>query len=123
MFKTADKKPGVWTLMRPVMGRIVIGMATASLGTTASLFAVASLALVVHAVVTDAPVTVFGASWDVMSLVMISIGLTVLTVVFRSIAFMVSHFAAYLLEHDLRTDISDHMAKMPLGAIVSSGSG
>ncbi|MEM9060714.1 MAG: ABC transporter ATP-binding protein [Pseudomonadota bacterium] len=123
MFKAKDKKPGVWTLMRPVMGRIVLGMATASLGTTASLLAVASLALVVHAVVIDAPFVLFGMSWDVTSLFLLSLGLTALTVAFRSAAFLISHFAAYLLEQILRTELSEHMAKMPLGAILASGSG
>ena len=123
MFKSADKKPGVWTLMNPVMGRIVLGMVTASLGTTASLFAIASLALVVHAVVSDAPVMLLGMSLEVMSLFTLSLGLTVLTVLFRAIGFLISHFAAYRLEHILRTRLSEHMAKMPLGAILASGSG
>ncbi|MEM8797202.1 MAG: ABC transporter ATP-binding protein [Pseudomonadota bacterium] len=123
MFRTEDKKPGVWTLMRPVMGRIWIGMILAASGTTASLLAVAALSLVVHVLITSEPIVFLGREWGIQALVTAALILTAFTILFRLIAFLVSHFAAYLLEEILRTRLSDHLAKLPLGSALESGSG
>lgn len=123
MFRTEDKKPGVWFLMQPVMGRIITGMVLAAMGTTASLLAVAVLAMVVHVLITAQPLELFGFAWGTQSLVLLALGLTVLTILFRMVAFLISHFAAYHLEEIVRTKLSEHLAKMPLGSVLASGSG
>ena len=38
-------------------------------------------------------------------------------------AFRVSHMAAFELEEILRTQISEHLARLPLGYVITSGSG
>ncbi|MEO1141920.1 MAG: ABC transporter ATP-binding protein, partial [Pseudomonadota bacterium] len=44
-------------------------------------------------------------------------------ILFRLVAFLVSHFAAYHLEEIVRTNLSEHLAKMPLGSVLGAGSG
>ncbi|MEO0329078.1 MAG: ABC transporter ATP-binding protein [Pseudomonadota bacterium] len=123
MFRTEDKKPGVWTLMKPVLGRIWSGMILASLGTTFSLFSVAVLAMVVHVLITGEAILLLGYNWNIQSLVLLALGLIVLTILFRMAAFLISHFAAYHLEEIVRTDLSQHLAKMSLGEVLASGTG
>ncbi|WP_258868095.1 ABC transporter ATP-binding protein [Alkalilimnicola ehrlichii] len=105
---------GVWHLMRPIMGRIRLAMALAASGALCGLGGVASLALAVNALLGQAPpwLWVGGAG-----------ALIVLAFLARALAFEVSHLAAFRLETLLRTRLSDHLARVPMGYLVTAGTG
>ena len=107
--------PDIWGLMRPVMGSIRTAIGMAAVGSIAGLGGVAALALVITALLNNDP----RLWWWVL----LSIGLTLASILLRVQAFTVSHIAAFRLEVKLRTDLTDHLARVPLGYLLGQGSG
>ena len=107
--------PGIWELMRPVMGSIRTAIGMSAAGSIAGLGGVAALALVITALLNNDP----RLWWWVL----LSIGLTLTSILLRVQAFTVSHIAAFRLEVKLRTDLTDHLARVPLGYLLGQGSG
>lgn len=110
-----DGKRGIWTLMRPVRGHIRLAIGLAGAGAVAGLLGVAALALVIMALLDGSP--------RLWTWVMLSIGLTVASIILRMYSFTVSHLGAFKLETLLRTELTDHLARIPLGYLLSNGSG
>lgn len=108
--------PGVWSIMRPVQGQIRFAMGLAGLAAASALGALCALAWAVHALLA-AP-----SPWPWPPL-LLAAGLTVLAFVLRLNAFNQSHYAAFRLETRLRTDLSEHLARLPLGYVQQSGAG
>jgi ATP-binding cassette subfamily B protein len=65
----------------------------------------------------------FAYTLDMFSVVVIIATFTVLGFLSRLYSFVVSHFGAFRLEEILRTNLSAHLAIIPLGYIISNGSG
>ncbi|ADU66638.1 ABC transporter related protein [Desulfurispirillum indicum S5] len=108
-------KPGIWGVMAPVMGGIRGAMALAALGSMATIGAVVVLALVVHELLQSDPQP---ARWMVLALL-----LTAVALILRGASFTLSHLVAFRLETMLRTELAEHLARVPLGFLLSSGSG
>ncbi|WP_263065193.1 ABC transporter ATP-binding protein [Dickeya dadantii] len=107
---------GVWAIMRPVQGQIRFAMALASLATACSLGALCALAWTVHELITTS------GRWPWLPL-LVAVGLTTLAFVLRLAGFKQSHYAAFRLETMLRTRLSEHLARLPLGYVQQVGSG
>lgn len=108
--------PGVWSIMRPVQGRIRLAMALAALAAACSMGSLCALAREVHALLTVPD------QWP-WTILLLAILLTVLAYVLRLSAFNCSHLAAFQLETRLRTDLSKHLARAPLGYVQQTGAG
>nr|WP_321256780.1 ABC transporter transmembrane domain-containing protein [uncultured Pseudodesulfovibrio sp.] len=108
-------KRGIWELMRPVNPGIHLAMVMSAVGSIAGLGGVASLALVITALLTKDP--------RLWVWVLLSISLTLASIFLRMYSFTVSHLAAFRLEILLRTNLTDHLAKIPLGYLLGHGSG
>ncbi|MCJ2163396.1 MULTISPECIES: ABC transporter ATP-binding protein [unclassified Pseudodesulfovibrio] len=108
-------KRGIWGLMRPVNPGIRLAIAMSALGSVAGLGGVAALALVVTALFAD--------DSQVWNWVFVSVGLTVAGILLRVYSFTVSHLAAFKLEIKLRTDLTEHLAHIPLGYLLTHGAG
>ncbi|MFJ5483620.1 ABC transporter ATP-binding protein [Pectobacterium actinidiae] len=108
--------PGVWAIMRPVQGQIRYAMVLAGLGAAAALGALCALAWAVHGLM------VAPGQWPWPAL-LLAVALTVLAYGLRLTAFNQSHYAAFRLETRLRTDLSEHLARVPLGFVQQTGSG
>lgn len=108
--------PGVWEIMRPVRGQIRLAMGLAGLATAAMLGALCTLAWAVQALL-QAP-----GIWPWLPL-LLAVVLTVLAYVLRLAGFKQSHYAAFKLETRLRTELSEHLARVPLGYVQQTGSG
>lgn len=109
------KKYGIWALMRPVIFPIRSAMVMSGAGSVAALGGIAALALVVASLMSHDERLWF---W-----ILLSAGLTVAAVLLRIYAFTVSHVAAFRLEILLRTGMSEHLARVPLGHLLVNGSG
>lgn len=105
---------GIRHLMAPVMGRIRQVMVIAMLGTALRIFAVLCLVLSIRALWIHTPPWPF--LWLCLGLILGNIGLRVLGA-------NKAHHAAFRLEHILRTRLSTHLARVPMGFVLSSGSG
>lgn len=118
-----SKPPGLWAIMAPIKGRIWLGMSAGALSSLCSLLAVAFLALVVRGLIEQTPLVIAHYILDVRKLVMAALALVAASILLRSIAFAVSHMAAYSLELQLRTRLTEHLARLPLGDVIVHGSG
>lgn len=108
--------PGVWSIMRPVQGRICLAMTLAGLAAACAMGSLCALAWEVHALLT------VPNQWP-WTILLLAILLTVLAYVLRLSAFNCSHLAAFQLETRLRTDLSEHLARLPLGYVQQTGAG
>lgn len=108
--------PGVWSIMRPVQGRICLAMTLAGLAAACAMGSLCALAWEVHALLTVPD------QWP-WTILLLAILLTVLAYVLRLSAFNCSHLAAFQLETRLRTDLSEHLARLPLGYVQQTGAG
>ena len=106
----------IWSIMQPVQGQIRFAMLLAALAAAAALGALCALAFTVHALLLTPD------HWPWQSLVLATV-LTVLAYFLRLTAFNQSHYAAFRLETRLRTDLSEHLARVPLGYIQQTGAG
>ncbi|MCG8549994.1 MAG: ABC transporter ATP-binding protein/permease [Desulfobacterales bacterium] len=116
-------KQGLWAIMAPVMSWIYPAMATAAIGAVASIVSIYFMAGALNAVVTGNPAAVFGLSVHLGPLLALIAVLVIINFLCRKGAFVISHLGAFRLEQILRTRLSDHLAKLPLGFITSTGSG
>lgn len=108
--------PGVWSIMRPVQGQIRFAMVLAGLATAATLGTLCALAWAVHELLQQP------GEWPLPPL-LLAVVLTVLAYVLRLAGFKQSHYAAFRLETRLRTDLAEHLARLPLGYLHQTGSG
>uniref|UniRef100_UPI00334148F4 ABC transporter ATP-binding protein n=1 Tax=Castellaniella defragrans TaxID=75697 RepID=UPI00334148F4 len=106
----------VWAIMRPVQGQIRFAMMLAGLAAACTLGALAVLAWAVHALLAEP------GRWPWLPLGLAAV-LTALAFVLRLSAFNQSHYAAFRLETRLRTDLAQHLARVPLGYVQQTGSG
>lgn len=106
--------PGIWSLMRPVRWQIRLAIAIAALGSLFGLVAIATFALVIHALlIAESPFVPL----------LVSAAFLLLALVARVYAFHVSHLAAFSLETRLRTEMSERLAAVPLGFLTSNSAG
>lgn len=101
--------------MRPVNTFIRLGITLGAVGAVAGLCGIAALALVAKGLLENDP-----RLWTWVGL---SVGLTVASILLRIYAFTASHLGAFKLETILRTDLTSHMAQIPLGHLLNNGSG
>ncbi|KKO71471.1 ABC transporter ATP-binding protein [Kerstersia gyiorum] len=108
--------PSVWSIMRPVGSQIRAAMILAGLAASAALGALCALAWAVHGLLTQP------GPWPWQPLLLATC-LTVLAYLLRLSGFNQSHLAAFRLESHLRTALSAHLARVPLGYLQQTGSG
>ncbi|GEO79875.1 ABC transporter ATP-binding protein [Pararhodospirillum oryzae] len=117
-------RPGLWGLMAPVRGRIILAMALAALGMACSITAVVALAAVLDLVRGGTPdLPLLDAEASAPALGFLAAALILAGLSLRTVSFIVSHRAAFDLEEGLRLDLADHLARLPLGILITTGPG
>ncbi|MEM9517308.1 MAG: ABC transporter ATP-binding protein [Actinomycetota bacterium] len=114
----AVPEPGLWTIIAPVNREIYTGMAVSLLSLVMWLGSIMLFLPIAREITSADPDS--GRIW---TLLVISVGLVALSFVCRVLSFRVSHLGAFRLEQILRTDLTSRLAKVPLGYVVSAGSG
>ncbi|MEM7799131.1 MAG: ABC transporter ATP-binding protein [Chloroflexota bacterium] len=113
-----EKELGLWDIIRPVRRQIYTGIAMSVInGMTWTLAIVLLLPIAQEMLRPDPNVTrlLQLGGWAVLCVIV--------AIITRTYAFIWSHRGAFLLEEILRTQLTAHLAKLPLGFIVSNGSG
>lgn len=105
-----------WAIMAPVRGRIRLAMTLAVAAAVLGLATMGFLALTVRDLL-ESPGT---WPWPAMLGALVC---TVSAYLLRLAAFNESHFAAFRLETLLRSDLSRHLARVPLGYVQTVGAG
>ena len=121
--KKSEIKRGLWAIMDPVMPQIYTAICTAALGAMFAIVSIYFMAGALHVVITGKSVAVWGQALDLKQLLLLVVLLVILGFLCRTGGFMISHLGAFRLEQILRTRLSDHLAKVPLGFITHTGSG
>ena len=116
--KIEQKELTLWQVIAPVKRQIYIGMAMSATSGVAWIVAIVLLGPIVQEMLKAEPnVTTL---WQLGGFILLSI---VIAIVLRIYSFTWSHLGAYELEETLRTQLTTHLAKVPLGYVESTGSG
>lgn len=105
-----------WRVMDPVRGQIRFAMTLSIAAAVLALAAMGCLALTVHWLLERPGVW----PWEAMAGVL---ACTVASFVLRKTSFSQSHYAAFRLENILRTELSEHLARVSMGHIQAIGAG
>lgn len=116
-------KIGLWAIISPVKFKITIAMLLASIGAISLISSLLLLCLTLSNILIDTPLIIFSMELDLIKTVLLLAILTIIAFTARLGGFIVSHLAAFHLEQILRTNLSQHLATVPLGYIISNGSG
>lgn len=111
-----NRQSGIWFIVSPVKKQIIIAMVLSCLAVICTLGALSSLAWAIYLLLHKPH------QWPFFAIAVL-IALTILAYVFRLSAFNQSHYAAFKLETFLRTKLSIHLAKIPLGYVNKVGAG
>ncbi|NLU34494.1 ABC transporter ATP-binding protein [Wolinella succinogenes] len=113
----SQEKPSqgaLWPIMAPVKVEIGVAIFLAALAALASIVGLSALALSIASLVHGA------IEWEK---VILAGGCMIASFTSRMFAFRISHLGAFKLEQILRTNLSTHLAQIPLGHIITLGSG
>lgn len=117
------QKVGLWAIMSPVKFKIRLAMLLASIGAISLISSLLLLSFTLSNILINTPLIIFGIELDLIKTILLLAILTIIAFVSRLAGFIVSHLGAFRLEQILRTNLSQHLATVPLGYIISNGSG
>ncbi len=123
MEKQNNKKYGLWAIMKPIMFEIRLSMFLAALGALSLLGFLIVLSFTLTSILQGTPIEIFNIKLDLFNTIALLAILTIIAFLSRLSSFIVSHLGAFRLEQILRTELSQHFAEVPLGYIISNGSG
>ena len=117
-----NKKRGLWAIMAPVKRYIIAAMGLSAIGGISAIFGYVFLAYVLS-IATGGSITLFGLSFCFNQAFLILTLVVILSFVIKYYSTIISHLGAFKLEEILRTQITTHLAKVPLGYVISTGTG
>ncbi|MEM9133303.1 MAG: ABC transporter ATP-binding protein [Actinomycetota bacterium] len=115
---TTVDEDGLWTIISPVNREIYTGMTLSLLSLVAWLGSILLFLPITRRLTADDP-----AARPPWLLLGIALGLVAASFLCRAMAFRLSHLGAYRLEQILRTELTERLAGVPLGYVVTAGSG
>ena len=113
---TTPHRVNPWRIMDPVRSRINVAMALGGFSAVLSVLTLALVAFTLQALVQHPGQW----PWLLMTALLAS---TAATFLLRQTAFRRSHYAAFRLENLLRTQLAEHIARLPLGRVQALGAG
>lgn len=116
--KLADDEPSLWSIISPVNRAVYTAMALAVISVLCWFAAIMVFWPIMQELTGDTPDQ--GRIWRLFGYGALAV---VGAFVSRVLAFHVSHVASFDLEKILRTEMSDHLARVPLGYVMTTGSG
>jgi ATP-binding cassette, subfamily B, bacterial IrtA/YbtP len=116
------KKQDLWTIMAPVNSYIRWAMVVSALGGVLSVVGFVFLAYVIGLIM-GGSINLFGFELGFQGALILLALITILSFLTKFYSFVISHLGAFKLEQILRTDITTHLAQIPLGHIITLGTG
>lgn len=116
-------KRGLFDILKPVKKTIILAM---SLNSLSAIFNIASIVLLSYSLsflIEKKDLIIFGLELNLLNTILILALLIISSFLLKTASFTISHLGAFSLEEILRTKLSAHLAKVPLGVIISRGSG
>ncbi|MEM7799191.1 MAG: ABC transporter ATP-binding protein [Chloroflexota bacterium] len=112
------KELTLWQIIKPVNFQIYAGMVMSALSSIAWIAMLVMILPITRELISESTDTAL--LWRYVAILL---GLVVGGILLRVFSFSVSHLGAFKLEEILRTQLTDHLAKVPLGYVVTTGSG
>lgn len=114
----------LWRIMKPVNRYIYGAMALGGFGAVAVIITLLMLSLVVAVLLQGGgPLQFWGISWTIAGALAAAGVVGALAFIMTMLGFSISHLGAFRLEENLRTRLSVRLARVPLGFIITSGTG
>jgi len=120
---TKQSNKGLWSILKPINFEIRISILLAAIGAISLIASLTLLSFTLSNILQNTPITILGITMNLTNTILLLAIMIIIAFVTRLSAFIVSHLGAFRLEQILRTDLSLHLAKVPLGYIISNGSG
>lgn len=117
MNKQNNNKKGLWAITSSVKGYITAAIGLAIIGSISSVMIFILLAI------TGGSLGVFNMSFSFKQSFLILVFVVILSFLINYYSFVISHLGAFKLEEILRTRITIRLAKIPLGYVISTGTG
>jgi len=114
---------GIWTILKPINLEIFLAMLLAAFGAITLITSLTLVSFTLSHILLDKPIVIFGLEMDLINTIILLIIMTIVAFLARLGSFALSHLGAFKLEQILRTKLSLHLAKIPLGYIIHTGSG
>jgi ATP-binding cassette subfamily B protein len=118
-----ENKKGLWAIMHPIKLEIRIAMLLAALGALSLIATLVILSYTLTHILQKEPFVFFGITLTLTNTIILLAILTVIAFLSRLSSFIVSHLGAFRLEQILRTQLAQHLSQVPLGYVISTGSG
>ncbi|MCG8553597.1 MAG: ABC transporter ATP-binding protein/permease, partial [Desulfobacterales bacterium] len=118
-----SRKKGLWTILKPVSFEICLAMFLSAFAAITLIASLTLLSFTLSNVLSATPLELFGIKMDLVNTIILLAIMIVIAFTTRLGSFVVSHLGALKLEQILRTRLSLHLAQVPLGYIITTGSG
>jgi ATP-binding cassette, subfamily B, bacterial IrtA/YbtP len=122
MKKYKKQKQGLWTIIAPVNSYIRWAMVISALSGILSVIGLVFLAYVIGLIM-GGSINLFGFELGFKEALLLLASITILSFLTKFYSFVISHLGAFKLEQILRTEITTHLAQIPLGHIITLGTG
>ena len=122
---TKEGNQVLWRIIKPVNGHIRSAMVLNALGAITMVGTLLMMSMIVALLIEgkEGSVIFWGIHWNLRT-TLLGVGIVGASAFALSmIGFTVSHLGAFKLEVNLRSRLSEHMAQLPLGYIVTNGTG
>lgn len=116
-------KQGLWAILSPVNFEIYTAMFLSAISAISLIASLTLLSFTLSNILLGTPLQIWDIEFDIFITIIVLAIITTISFLSRSSAFVVSHLGAFRLEQILRTNLSLHLSKVPLGYIISTGSG
>lgn len=112
----------LWAITSPVKLYMIIAVFLSMLS---GVMMIAGNVLLVKVMtqITGGHLTIFNLSLDFKNSFILLTVIVMFSFVIKYYSFIVSHMGAFRLEEMLRTELTDHLGKVPLGYVISTGTG
>ena len=113
-----QKELSLWKIIKPVNRQVYTAMAASAIGGFAWIASLVLILPIARELMADAPdTTLLWQLWGIM------LAAVAAAFILRIFSIRWSHLSAFKLEEILRTQLTSHLAKVPLGFVITTGSG
>lgn len=121
--KIKKQKQGLWAIIKPVRFEVRVAMLISAIGALSLIVSLTLLAFTLSHLVLGETLTIFAIEFSLLNTIFLLAFFTIVAFLSKFGSFAISHLGAFRLEQILRTELSQHLAEVPLGYIISSGTG
>ncbi|MGB5919506.1 ABC transporter ATP-binding protein [Arcobacter sp.] len=122
MKKYEKQKQGLWSIIAPVNIYIRFAMLLSAIGAITSVMGFVLLAYVIGIALSET-INLFGMNFEFREALILLAVITIISFLSRYYSFVLSHLGAFKLEKILRIEITTHLSQVPLGHIITLGTG